>query len=223
MFPLTRPTSFHQFELWISQIESMTCGLPARIKKYFSPTEDWSGVFCLPQLVFKWHILITSTKQLFVAGHLVSVKLVGKATACVVHSLGESHEFLRKPVSISTTISLISQSGEMWQKTDNSAVIPLMASKDTIMDTYIIAWISFFSVSVVLSMSSSGATEHVRHLQVWPGFIPSSVLAAGYCTGSVETCFHRDAAGFSRRRDGCMLSVEAHWKSSYMDTGQSKK
>lgn len=84
----------------------MTCELPTRIRKYFSPTEDWSGVFSLPQLVFKWHILISISKQLFVAGHLVSVKLIGEATACLVHSLGESHEFLGKPVSISTGISL---------------------------------------------------------------------------------------------------------------------
>lgn len=172
--------------------------------------------------MFKWYIGKSSTNQLFVTGYLISVKVVRKATSYLVRFLGESREFLGKPVRISTSSSLISRFGEMWQKADNSTVIPLMAAKDATWDTYIIAWIAFFPAGMVLSVSSSESTEHVHHLWVWLGFIPSSVLAAGHCTSFVETDFHRDAEALSRKKDGCMLSVEAHWESSYMDTGQNK-
>jgi len=62
----------------------------------------------------------------------------------------------------------------------------------------------------------------VHHLWVWPGFIPCSVQTVGHRTSSVKTGFHRNAVGLRRKKDGCILSVEAHWESSYIDTGQNK-
>lgn len=111
----------------------------------------------------------------------------------------------------------------MWQKGDNSALIPLVAAKDVTWDTYIISPIGFFPISVVLSVSSSETREHIHQLWVRPGYIPSSILAVGHCTSSVKTGFHRDAAELGRKKDGCILSVEAHWESSNIDTGQNRK
>lgn len=112
----------------------------------------------------KWLIL---TDKLSVSEHLVSVKVVGKATfpkfsySIHKHFVGECHEFLGKSVSISTSgILLVSQFDEMWQEAEKSPVIPLMTAKDAVWDTYIIV---FFPTNVVLSMSNSKIKDYVHY------------------------------------------------------------